>query len=75
MIILDEQEKENLRDDIKVLYKIDALIGKTSVVLEQLTSRSVDDHFTELLYDVHCQLRQEIETTQWMLKQEAQNGE
>mgnify|MGYP003655066045 CR=1 FL=1 len=75
MIILDEQEKENLLHDVKVLKKIDALIGKTSVVLEQLTSRVVDGHFTELLYDVHCQLLQEVERTEWMLDNEAQDVE
>ena len=75
MIILDEQEKENLRNDIKVLKKIDAIIGKTAVVLEQLASRTVDDHFTEVLYDVHCQLLQEVERSEWLLDSEAQNGE
>ncbi len=75
MIILDEQEKENLRNDIKVLKKIDAIIGKTAVVLEQLASRAVDDHFTEVLYDVHCQLLQEVERSEWLLDSEAQDGE
>tara|TARA_R100001443_G_scaffold45639_1_gene58584 strand:- start:591 stop:818 length:228 start_codon:yes stop_codon:yes gene_type:complete len=75
MIILDEEQKNNLRHDVKVLKKIDALIGKTAVVLEQLTSRAVDDHFTELLYDVHCQLLQEVERSEWLLDSEAQNGE
>ena len=75
MIILDEQEKENLRNDIKVLKKIDAIIGKTAVVLEQLASRAVDDHFTEVLYDVHCQLLQEVERSEWLLDNEAHDGE
>ncbi len=75
MIILDEQEKENLRNDIKVLKKIDAIIGKTAVVLEQLASRAVDDHFTEVLYDVHCQLLQEVERSEWLLDSEAHDGE
>jgi len=75
MIILDEEQKNNLHHDVQVLKKIDALIGKTAVVLEQLTSRAVDDHFTELLYDVHCQLLQEVERSEWLLDSEAQNGE
>jgi hypothetical protein len=75
MIILDEEQKNNLRQDIKVLKKIDALIGKTSVVLEQLTSRVTDDHFSEILYDVHCQLFQEVERTEWILNNEVSEDE